>query len=155
MWHAIWNNSNKKMDSHKEYRKDYLLCLFQFQLLCMNRTFSVFRNISHFLKLFFCFHSSAVCNISSVVCQSQQTNCYGCSSSLATDLKSRCLFLYPSCSGFTLDFLTLTDLTGMVQEHRKTESNYSLGWKGPLEVLPTFLPKLGVLVSAGIEFSSQ
>lgn len=63
-------------------------------------------------------------------------------------------FLYPSCSEFTLDFLTLTDLTGMTQEHR-TESSDSLGWKGPLEVLPTFLLKLAVLVSAGVEFSSR
>lgn len=55
MWHVIWNNANKKMDYHIEYRKGYLLCLFQFQLLCMNRTFSVFRNISQFLKLYFSF----------------------------------------------------------------------------------------------------
>lgn len=55
-------------------------------------------------------------------------------------------FQYPSCSGFTLGFLTLSDFTGMTQEHRRTESRDCLGWKGPLEVLPTFLLKPAVLV---------
>lgn len=91
VWPASWNNSNKIMDSHKEYGKDYFLFSFQFQILCLNSPFSVFRNICHFLKEFFCSHSATVFHISSVICQSQQTNCYGYSSSLATDLKSRCL----------------------------------------------------------------
>lgn len=145
------------MDSHKEYRKDYLLCLFQFLLLYMNRTFSVFRNISHLLKLFF-FLPSFINSVQYFICDlSKPTNQLLWLFKLISYWLEEQMFefLYPSCSGFTLDFLTLTDLTWMTQKHRRTESSDSLGWKGPLVVLPTFLLKPAVLVSAGIEFSSQ
>lgn len=141
------------MDSHKEDRKYYLLCLFQFELLCMNRTFSVFGNVSHFLKLFLpSFISSMQYFISDL---SKPTNQLLWLFKLISYWLEQQMFefLYPSCSGLTLDFCTLTDLTEMTQEHGRTEPSDSLAWKGPLGVLPTFLLKPAVLVSAEVEFS--